>query len=102
MPEITTPPFPNERVRKFDFSGDSTNKYTVEGRHQLIPRCGVCHKGSIVILDGAQYWNYFQRGMNLQDAFPTLTSGEREIMKTGIHPDCWDALFAEEADDAAE
>ena len=32
----------------------------------------------------------------LQDAFPMLTAGEREFIKTGITPDEWDNLFGSE------
>ena len=32
----------------------------------------------------------------IQQAFPEMTSGERELLKTGFHPACWDSLFNEE------
>lgn len=32
-------------------------------------------------------------GPLLQNAFPYLTAGEREFIKTGITPDSWDKMF---------
>ena len=34
------------------------------------------------------------QGEYIQDAFPTLTPGEREQLITGIHSECWDKEFA--------
>lgn len=38
-------------------------------------------------------------GILLQDAFPRLTPGEREFIKTGITPEEWDAMFPPDDDD---
>jgi hypothetical protein len=38
----------------------------------------------------------WQTGMLIQDAFPTLDAGQREFIKTGITPEEWNALFADE------
>lgn len=35
----------------------------------------------------------WQTGMLIQDAFPMLSAGEREFIKTGITPQDWDAMF---------
>ena len=35
----------------------------------------------------------WQGGEMIQNAFPMLTAGEREFIKTGITPDEWDNLF---------
>lgn len=35
----------------------------------------------------------WQTGMTIQDAFPNLTPGEREFVKTGITPMEWDKVF---------
>lgn len=39
-----------------------------------------------------QLLNY-ERGFPVQDAFPNLTSSEREFFMTGITEDEWDDLF---------
>ncbi len=35
----------------------------------------------------------WQRGVYIQDAFPMLTAGEREFIKTGITPEDWQSQF---------
>ncbi len=35
-------------------------------------------------------------GELIQNAFPMLSAGEREFIKTGITPEEWDAAFGEE------
>ena len=35
----------------------------------------------------------WQSGMLIQNAFPNLTAGEREFIKTGITEDAWDEMF---------
>lgn len=82
----------------FDFSHGSTNTYTVEARHGLIPKCYHCGIGTIVILDGTDYFNYFNRGGRIADIFTYLTMPQRELLISGTHPECWDALFADEED----
>lgn len=82
--------------KEYDFSHGSSNPYKVEARHGLIPPCIHCGIGSIVTLDGSEYFAYFNRGARITDAFPTLTPSQREVLITGTHPECWDALFADE------
>jgi|TARA_Y100000052_G_scaffold24392_1_gene26914 hypothetical protein len=43
-----------------------------------------------------QLENYYLKGMLLQDAFPNLSSSQREFIKTGITSKEWDNLFGEE------
>jgi hypothetical protein len=38
----------------------------------------------------------YQNGALLQNAFPHLSAGEREFLKTGITPEEWDATFPPE------
>jgi hypothetical protein len=38
----------------------------------------------------------WQSGMLIQDAFPMLSAGEREFIKTGITPQEWDEMFKDE------
>jgi hypothetical protein len=86
----------------YDFSHGSTNTYRVEARHNLIPRCLHCGKGSRVLLDGTEYYNYFMRGAKIQDAFPTLTAAQREVLMTGTHPACWDEMTRDPEDQDLE
>ena len=50
------------------------------------PRCG---ERSELEVDEISLMKY-QAGMKVQDAFPDLTPGEREVLMTGYHPACWD------------
>lgn len=79
-----------------DLSNGSTNPYLVEARHNLIPRCFECGIFTPILLDGSDYYNYFVQGKgNIQDNFPYLSREQREILISGIHPECWDKLFKE-------
>lgn len=79
-----------------DLSHGSTSTYLVEERHNLIPPCIVCDEFRPVLLDSGEYFAYFMRGQHAQDAFPTLTPAQREVMITGVHPECWAVLFGSE------
>lgn len=57
------------------------------------PACTVCGKKSKVYgLDHTDV-TFWQNGAAIQKVWPDMTADEREIIKTGTHPDCWDSLF---------
>ena len=73
----------------FDYSNNSTNKYKVEARHNLIRPCFVCGKGSEIIFDGTDYFKYFVLGQGyVQNVFPYLSPEQRDHILSGIHPNC--------------
>jgi hypothetical protein len=81
-------------MKKYDFSNGSTNTYLVEKRHGLIPPCVHCGEGSEVLLDGSDYYRFFVKGEGyVQEVFPYLSAAQRELLVTGIHPDCWNTVF---------
>ena len=86
---------------QYDFSNGSTNPYLVEARHQLIRPCIHCRQFRPVLFDGNEYYRYFVSGTvsSVAEAFPHLTLAQREILITGTHPECWDALFADDGED---
>ena len=43
----------------------------------------------------AQLEAYYQGGVLLQNAFPNLSAGEREFIKTGVTDEEWTAAFGE-------
>lgn len=92
MPSIRRP------ANLIDLSKGSENTYLVEARHGLIKRCIHCNTFRPVLLDGTKYFNYFMRGASLDATFPLdeFTLDERELLITGTHPECWEALFAED------
>jgi hypothetical protein len=57
--------------------------------------CCVCGKSEIKTLD-RQAVARWQDGENIQRAFPDMDAGERELLITGTHPNCWDTLFGGE------
>lgn len=84
----------------FDFSNGSTNSYTVESRHKLIPPCLHCHRFIPVKLDGKDYFDFFVRGADkVQNIFHYLTAAQREMLISGTHGPCWDDLFADDDDE---
>jgi hypothetical protein len=96
MMNESTPP-KVELPQQFDFSNGSTNTYLVEARHGLIPNCLQCGQFRPVLLDGSDYYNYFVKGARI-DIFHYLTMNQRELLISGIHPQCWDAFTGGEDD----
>ncbi len=52
--------------------------------------CPICKKNATVVVDKIRYALWRQKRLSIQDAFPDLTLDEREALKTGICPKCWD------------
>ena len=55
------------------------------------PFCGAVHMIEVNLVD---YWDW-KDGKLAQDAFPYLTPDEREMLISGICPECWDSMFAQ-------
>ena len=83
---------------RFDLSHGSLKTYLIELRHGLIPPCIHCHQFRPVLLDSDEYYQYFVAGKfnSVREAFPHNTPAEHELLMTGIHPACWDAIFDDE------
>ena len=56
------------------------------------PFCGRDHEVEVPF-EGYLAW---QNGEAIQRALPTLSADEREMLMTGICPECWDGMFGEE------
>ena len=54
--------------------------------------CPECGESSVVKLplNGYRAW---RAGAYVQEAFPTMSAGDREMLITGTHPACWSAVF---------
>jgi len=68
--------------------------------------CPFCKKENKIELNEAEAAAYKQwiGGELIQNAFPNWSANEREILKTGICPDCWnnvteDTFAHDESDD---
>lgn len=62
----------------------------------VCPQCPVCLKSSIVEVDGGAYSRWKLLGARIKEAFPEMSVDEREVLMTGIHPDCWKEMFPKE------
>jgi hypothetical protein len=60
------------------------------------PVCPVCGSSTVMFVDEIAYERWQSREILIQQAFPDMSLGERELIKTGFHPACWDSLFTEE------
>lgn len=58
-------------------------------------KCLVCAERATVQVP-YDSWVEWQAGMHVQDAFPQLSPGIREVLISGTHPKCFDALMADE------
>lgn len=66
----------------------------------LTPPCPVCDKRSTVLLDNEAVKRW-KGGAFIQQVFPTMTPGEREVLISGTHPECWNSMFEDEDEDEA-
>jgi hypothetical protein len=57
-----------------------------------------CSKGASVEVSAEGLARY-RGGEVIQKAFPELSNGEREIILSGTHPECWEAMWAEDDDE---
>lgn len=60
--------------------------------------CMMCNKKGTVNVDVEGY-ELYSSGVMVQDAFPELSDDVREMIITGTHPECWDAMFPDEEDE---
>lgn len=72
-----------------------------KGDYAILATCPFCGNLNVVTVNEDDFWNW-QNGTLIQDAFPYLTADEREIIKTGICPKCWDSMFSEEEEEEEE
>lgn len=57
--------------------------------------CHHCNIKNIILLNNQDYLKW-TAGHYSQDVFTWLSTDDREILQTGIHPDCWNEMFPEE------
>lgn len=54
--------------------------------------CSMCGKTSFLVVSEDSFRDW-RSGALVQDAFPSLNCGDRELLMTGTHPECWDVLW---------
>ena len=72
--------------------------------HLYIGDCVMCNQPAIIFLDpedmaGVELYN---RGAFVQVAFPHWAPGKRELLITGTHEHCFEAIFADLDEDYEE
>jgi hypothetical protein len=60
--------------------------------------CIVCHKSSTMTVRRVDYQRW-QQGVLAHRAFPEMPAEQRELLISGTHPECFDALFPEDDTD---
>ena len=55
--------------------------------------CNTC-SNQVVLEATASEWDAYNRGAFVQDAFPNMSPGKREMLISGICNVCWDEMFA--------
>ena len=62
----------------------------------LTIRCRICGLDHVVIIAAQDFWDWNAGVKYIQEAFPYLTSGERELLLTGTCGKCFQKLYEEE------
>jgi hypothetical protein len=68
---------------------------TVGDKVTVTRRCQWCRKESSITVD-REAFDRWQRGELIQNVFPDIPKDEREILISGTHPACWDAMWEDE------
>ena len=61
---------------------------------EVVTRCPMCGRANFIAVNENDYFDW-DDGAHAQDAFPYLNDNEREMLISGICPDCWDAMVEE-------
>lgn len=65
---------------------------------ELVKVCTICGRSRVIYVMKDDYLKWANRQALIQDAMPYLSAEEREMLLSGICPDCWDNLFKEDED----
>lgn len=78
-------------MKTFDFSSTDSIVNQVILKNTCI-HCGITNQ---LTLDANALASWRNREL-IQNAFPKLDYKQRELIQTGIHPECWDEMFPED------
>ena len=59
---------------------------------QFSERCRRCGKTVVYNVTEVAY-DAYMNGAHVQDAFPEVSPGDREVLISGLCEDCWDKIF---------
>jgi hypothetical protein len=57
--------------------------------------CRFCGKTVNLVIEQEDFRKYRNNDGLVQDIFPYLSAGEREMLISGMCEDCWDKLFSD-------
>jgi len=60
---------------------------------QINSKCPHCGKVTILEMTDEQYHKYTHNESYIEDIFPDWSPAKREMLITGICPDCWNKIF---------
>lgn len=72
----------------YNFAGSSTDICVYSNT------CIHCGEGNDITLDFMSYLGWYNGEGLIQDLFPNLEADQRELIMTGTHPECWQAIFS--------
>lgn len=61
----------------------------------IVTTCPFCGHTNFIEVNESDYFDW-DDGALIQNAFPYLSADEREMLKTGICPTCWEKMFGGE------
>lgn len=62
----------------------------------VIRSCMICGGKSVIEISDEQYDRWWNKKELAQKVFSEMTPAEREVLISGMHPECWDRLFGME------
>lgn len=78
-----------------EVKGEMLEKFPYPFVTVTTPPCFDCGEPSKIEVDSNAY-RYWKNGeLLIQDAFPGMSAPQRELLKSGTHPSCWERMFAE-------
>jgi len=73
--------------------------FSIQGAPSVFVRnsCFHCKKDNQIRISRSDY-NRRMRGDFAQDIWPNLSIDDRELIISGTHPECWQAIFGKDED----
>ena len=69
-----------------------------DGKFHITRNCPRCNKRQEVTAEQQDFIDWQSGKKLIQQAFPYLSAGQREMLITGICDACWDKMFGEEGE----
>lgn len=62
---------------------------------QIVRQCPVCGVVQTLQVKEKDFLRW-KSGARIQEAFPELSADEREILLSGVCPDCWERMYGDD------